>query len=126
MGRAPLAPCSLQSAFHSWPIFDDLPLVHTKHPVLEGLVGVEPVPPALFPGSLLQSLPFLSQHRFVIDLMHIAWRKIHQGLMKAAMVVVIDIPPNLLTGRGLNLLLFDAPVKPFRDGIVRGAANAGK
>ena len=41
---------------------------------------------------------------------------------------------NLLAGRDLigiiphqiDLFLFNTPVKPFRDGIVRGATDAGK
>jgi hypothetical protein len=95
---------------------------------------VEPVGLTSCSGRQLQGLPFLPQHRFVIDLVHIAWRKVHKGLMSAVMVIVVNIPSNLLAGRDLigiiphqiDLFLFQTPVKPFRDGIVRGTTDTRK
>lgn len=66
--------------------------------------------------------------------MDIRQSEIHQGLVRALGVVIGDISAKFLTG-GLfigiipyqvNLLLLDGLIKPFGDGIVRGAMDPGK
>ena len=124
----------LQIVFHLCPRFHDRPLVHTepfvRFTVLKGVWGLKPVGAASVSRGLLECLSFLEYPCFIIDLMHIRGRKVQQRLMRAVMIVVVNILPNLLVGGAfiriiaddIYFFLFQTAVKPFRDGIVGGPA----
>ena len=79
-------------------------------------------------SSALDLFELSQQPTFVIDLMDMSRCKIHQRLMRPLVVISLDIPANLFSGRDLvgiiahqiNLLLLDRPIKLLGQRIVGG------
>ena len=93
-----------------------------------------PVRFSFLPSLSFHLIELRQQLALVIDLMHMGRSEIHQRLMGPLVMISLDIPADLFSGRDLigiiphqiNLLLLDRPVEPLGQCVVGRTTDPGK